>query len=1384
MMNFMFNLQFLAVLFKTIIGGIVGYFTNDLAIQMLFKKKFGMGGVVEKTREEFIENATDLIEEDVVSQKVLKEKIETEAFNTLLHHILNQYLNQQLPAQINSAFKIGDFRKSDQSFDDFIDVLNSDAKPLFKQFLNSCWNVIPVELVLNRQQLEATSNLFFKLLLQHPNINQLLEDLLNVIFQELRTQSPNQYFSFKSYQSLLNYIILQLKKQVYHPSPALSEHLNQTIKSVLNCLQPEQHISMLIDYIYDRKWSDIINTQHFDKLFQEIQENFLVFFSSPVGQQTTLKFSQSLLKTIKKSNNSLFDLVPDQLSAQFESFIYLRLVEVIKAVTIWIEGRRVEIEMMVNQSISDQNIIAKIVFNIGISLAEMFNVVNIIKDYINGKIDIDQLAEQQSKTFVEALKHYSIQDIFKKLETEQVITEKQLAEIFQKTIISLIVSLDSKLFHFFLSDKPDKIVPKAPFTHKIVTLFQDNLPEFIADIVTSNNQLTTSGYRQLKYQLLILYKKSLITLLPKFLPPSWCRFINQSLIKMFEKYQETISVLIVDKIQPEIKNKTFDEIIPFNNQFFGLFHQKLTQFFYDFKSAFLNLGLKDLWSGFGDIKLKPTFINQIQHVISHHFHRFTKGSIKRISKSNLQSLSLKELSTVVENFMGRELKPITRFGAGLGLMAGFGMAILPGIEQLAARFQIDSSYLVFGFAGLVFGLIGWGTNWLALKMIFRPYLPLYILGYTIPLTPGVIAKNKVRFAGKMGEFVQENLLNDSSIEKLFETNQDIIKLSFQKAIQEKNYLLLNNVIKQNQSEISSVLANFVTDFLTSDRFQKSDFFGIITRYFKTFEPLFKSFDLESTFSKVFSDQQLNSLLPFLDQLLNEDRFTDQTVGDLLHHLPEQEISKSIEGFLTSNVLPLVQQLLTPKTIRKVSQQLDKILNQFSASPVNSLLTEKSIKNIQNRIFGLILNVFKNPNQRQYILEYIKSKIENELNPDKKLNDLLDGKVIDFLFQNIDRATQFFVNLALRFFKKNQHKIATNIYEMLMAKSDFLARQAIRFSKDDLFKAIYDIFQTKLPEFVRTHEISLEEIVRQQLRSVGNTKIGNIGAVLDHDKITKFIDLCLLNRMLIGDAKRLIHAFTRHLFLHDIDYFLKLIHLETFQKIVDLFDSEITIFLENIKKNVTERQTEISQTVASFASAIMVEMIQTVTIKDIRLSMTVSEYQKSMLAFLSFIIEQAIQFKLPGRFTEEFLKISRVTSLDQILDKKQLNRSFTDVFNFMLENQELRTQLQDDLSRLTEELLDQFNDIVHEETRQDILHIALNGLMATFKANLLHILDTIRFKKIVMDQISKMHPARIEKMFNKFAGSYFPKLINYGFGFGFVFGLSMDLFYYFVVLLLK
>lgn len=64
-------------------------------------------------------------------------------------------------------------------------------------------------------------------------------------------------------------------------------------------------------------------------------------------------------------------------------------------------------------------------------------------------------------------------------------------------------------------------------------------------------------------------------------------------------------------------------------------------------------------------------------------------------------------------------------------------------------------------------IIGGLTNSLAIKMLFRPYKPLYIGQWRVPFTPGLIPKRRDELASQLGIMVVEHLLTPESIQKKF-----------------------------------------------------------------------------------------------------------------------------------------------------------------------------------------------------------------------------------------------------------------------------------------------------------------------------------------------------------------------------------------------------------------------------------------------------------------------------------------------------------------------------------------------------------------------------------------------------------------------------------------
>ncbi len=68
---------------------------------------------------------------------------------------------------------------------------------------------------------------------------------------------------------------------------------------------------------------------------------------------------------------------------------------------------------------------------------------------------------------------------------------------------------------------------------------------------------------------------------------------------------------------------------------------------------------------------------------------------------------------------------------------------------------------------LVGAVIGYFTNYIAVKMLFRPLHPVNIGSWTLPFTPGIIPRRKPQLAKAVGKAVGENLLTQKDLEEMF-----------------------------------------------------------------------------------------------------------------------------------------------------------------------------------------------------------------------------------------------------------------------------------------------------------------------------------------------------------------------------------------------------------------------------------------------------------------------------------------------------------------------------------------------------------------------------------------------------------------------------------------
>lgn len=102
-------------------------------------------------------------------------------------------------------------------------------------------------------------------------------------------------------------------------------------------------------------------------------------------------------------------------------------------------------------------------------------------------------------------------------------------------------------------------------------------------------------------------------------------------------------------------------------------------------------------------------------------------------------------------------------------------------------------------------VIGYITNDIAIRMLFRPRKAKYICGVHVPFTPGIIPKEKNRIASAIGNAISEHLMNREVLEHTLLSDEMLAKIRL--AIDEFFYAQLHN---------EETVEQFAAHYLTSE----------------------------------------------------------------------------------------------------------------------------------------------------------------------------------------------------------------------------------------------------------------------------------------------------------------------------------------------------------------------------------------------------------------------------------------------------------------------------------------------------------------------------------------------------------------------------------------
>lgn len=127
---------------------------------------------------------------------------------------------------------------------------------------------------------------------------------------------------------------------------------------------------------------------------------------------------------------------------------------------------------------------------------------------------------------------------------------------------------------------------------------------------------------------------------------------------------------------------------------------------------------------------------------------------------------------------------------------------------------------------LLGALIGYVTNAIAIKMLFRPLQEWRIFGVRVPLTPGIIPRQRYRLAENIGDMVSKELLTEDTLARQINTEKFSNGLSaalsrFTAGILDKSLFDLGTVVADPVApKVPSVVEELIRGFLRSKGIKK------------------------------------------------------------------------------------------------------------------------------------------------------------------------------------------------------------------------------------------------------------------------------------------------------------------------------------------------------------------------------------------------------------------------------------------------------------------------------------------------------------------------------------------------------------------------------------
>ncbi|EGT0012579.1 DUF445 family protein [Clostridium perfringens] len=432
---------------------------------------------------------------------------------------------------------------------------------------------------------------------------------------------------------------------------------------------------------------------------------------------------------------------------------------------------------------------------------------------------------------------------------------------------------------------------------------------------------------------------------------------------------------------------------------------------------------------------------------------------------------------------------------------------------------------IYIIGALIGAVIGYITNWLAIKMLFRPREAKYIFGMKLPFTPGLIPKEKSRIANKVGETVGTHLLNSDSLSKALK--DDKIKAKFNEVAKEK----INQIINSN-----STLEEALKNTLGENYYALKG--NMINNIAKTILESIQEEEFKNKVKFYIVDsikERLNKNPEKIIDFINSNKFREVIINTL-----EEEKTRDIIG------KALLKEV---KTLGKEDLTIEEVIPENIKPYI-----EEYVKSQKDTLVDIIKNLLRDDEVSHKIKSAINDNIPSIVSMFLS-GDVIYGKLVSLVDKSLseEENKEYICDAALAFVHESMKKKVSDVIntvgeEKLQVISDALGDKiSKKLNKEENIDSIISKLNCKISSFN-----SYEEIIKVLFNDYENILIDNIDSM-----ISQIVN----NNQLSGEISKIIEkVFDKFLqnSLNDICYNKS--NLEN--SIMSILDNLYNDFVEN------------------------------------------------------------------------------------------------------------------------------------------------------------------------------------------------------------------------------